>query len=194
MNRSWKQHPTKQWLYGHLPPISKIIQTQWTRYAGHCWRSKDDLISDVLLLTPSHGRANVEQLVRTYLPQLCTNTGCRQGDPPKAIDDRDEWRGTVEEIRARRYTRWWWWWWWWWWKLHIRQVWAGKKNNGVGDKEYWIPHKFNIFHCNRSKIYIYIYIYMCVCVCVCVRVCVCVQTESELDRQIYMKKLRWNNW
>ena len=25
LNKSWKQHPTKQHLYGQLPPISKII-------------------------------------------------------------------------------------------------------------------------------------------------------------------------
>ena len=26
-------------------------------YAGHCWRSKDELISDVLLWTPAYGQA-----------------------------------------------------------------------------------------------------------------------------------------
>ena len=55
MNKSWKQHPTKQLLYGRLPPITKTIQTWRTRYAGYCWRSKDELISDVLLWIPSHG-------------------------------------------------------------------------------------------------------------------------------------------
>ena len=40
MNKSWRQHPTKHQLYGHLPPITKTIQVRRTRYAGHCWRSK----------------------------------------------------------------------------------------------------------------------------------------------------------
>ena len=57
LNRSWRQHPTKQQLYGHLPPITKTIQITRTRHAGHCWRSRDELISDVLLRTPSHGHA-----------------------------------------------------------------------------------------------------------------------------------------
>ena len=35
MNRSWRQHPTKQQLYGRLPPITKIIQVRRTRHAGH---------------------------------------------------------------------------------------------------------------------------------------------------------------
>ena len=49
LNKSWRQQPIKQQLYGHLPPIMKIIQFRWTRHVGHCWRSKDKLISDILL-------------------------------------------------------------------------------------------------------------------------------------------------
>ena len=49
LNKSWRQHPTRHQLYSHLPPITKTIQVRRTRHAGHCWRSKDELISDVLL-------------------------------------------------------------------------------------------------------------------------------------------------
>ena len=52
LNKSWKQHPIKQQLYGHLPPISKTIQIRWSRHSGHSWRSKDELISNFLLWTP----------------------------------------------------------------------------------------------------------------------------------------------
>ena len=34
---------------------------------GTCWRSKEELISDVLLWTPSHRHASVGQPGRTYL-------------------------------------------------------------------------------------------------------------------------------
>ena len=54
LNKSWRQHPTKHQLYGHLPLITKTIQVRWTRHAGHCWKSRDELISDVLLWTPPH--------------------------------------------------------------------------------------------------------------------------------------------
>ena len=57
LNKSWRQHPTKHQLYGHLLPITKTIQVRRTRHAGHCWRSRDKLISDVLLWTPTYGRA-----------------------------------------------------------------------------------------------------------------------------------------
>ena len=49
LNKSWRQHPTRHQLYGHLPPITKTIQVRRTRHAGDCWRSSDELISDVLL-------------------------------------------------------------------------------------------------------------------------------------------------
>ena len=51
LNRSRRQHPTRQQLYAHLSPITKTIQNRWTRHAGHCWRSRDELISDVHLWT-----------------------------------------------------------------------------------------------------------------------------------------------
>ena len=48
LNKSWRQHPTRHQLYGHLPPITKTVQVRRTRHAGHCWRSRDELINDVL--------------------------------------------------------------------------------------------------------------------------------------------------
>ena len=56
LNKSWRQHSTKQQLYGHLPPITETIKVRRTRHAGHCWRSRDELISDALLRTSSLGR------------------------------------------------------------------------------------------------------------------------------------------
>ena len=49
LNKSWRHQ-----LYGHLPPITKTIQVRRTRHAGHCWRSKDELVSDVYTYGPPH--------------------------------------------------------------------------------------------------------------------------------------------
>ena len=65
LNKSWRQHPTKRQLNGHLPPITKTIQARRTRHAGHRWRSRDELISDVLLWTPTYGRAKAGRPART---------------------------------------------------------------------------------------------------------------------------------
>ena len=39
LNKSWRQHPKKQQLYNHQPPIRKTIKIRRTRHAGHYWRS-----------------------------------------------------------------------------------------------------------------------------------------------------------
>ena len=67
LNKSWRQHPTRHQLYGHLQPITITIQVRRTRHAGHCWRSREELISDVLLWTPNNGRAKQDdQLEHTF--------------------------------------------------------------------------------------------------------------------------------
>ena len=76
IDKSWMQHPTKKQLNSHLPPIMKTIQVRWTRNVGHCWRNRDELISDKLLWTSSHGWAKAGWPARTYVQQLCSDTGC----------------------------------------------------------------------------------------------------------------------
>ena len=67
LNKSWNQHPTKQLLYGNLSLITETIQVRQTRHAEHCWRSRDELISNLLLWTPAHGRAKAGRAVGTYI-------------------------------------------------------------------------------------------------------------------------------
>ena len=111
LNKSWRQHPTRHQLYDHLPPVTKTIQVRRTIHAGHCWRSKDELISDVLLWTPAYGQAKAGRSARTYTQQLCEDTGCSPEHLPEAMNDREKWREWVKDIRANG-TTWWWWWWW----------------------------------------------------------------------------------
>ena len=100
LNKSWRQQPTRHQLYGHLPPITKTIQVRRTRHVRHCWRSKDELISDVLLWSPAYGQAKAGRPARTYIQLLCEDTGCRPEDLPEAMNDREKWRERVRDIRA----------------------------------------------------------------------------------------------
>ena len=75
-----------------------------TRHAGHCWRSRDELISDVLLWTPTHGHAKAGRPARTYIQRLCEDTGCYPEDLPEAMNDREKWREWVRDIRATSTT------------------------------------------------------------------------------------------
>ena len=110
LEQSWRQLPTRHQLYGHLPPITKTIQVRRTRHAGHCWRSRDKLIRDVLLWTPTYGRAKAGRPAQTYIQQLCEDMGCSPEDLPEAMSDREKWRERVRDICATS-TTWWWWWW-----------------------------------------------------------------------------------
>ena len=163
---------------GWVNMIKKTIQVRRTRHAGHCWRSRDELISDILLWTPTHGRAKAGRPARTYIQQLCEDTGCCPEDQPEAINDREKWRERVRYIRATSTT----WWWWVWIYNNVRRVLA----NGPGDrclipggviaktkkkkktkkikekKRYLMLLCFNTHHykirIKRKLIYIYIYI------------------------------------
>ena len=100
LNKSWRQQPTRHQLYGHLPPIMKTIQVRRIRHVGHCWRSRDELISDVLLWTLTYGQAKAGQPAQIYIQQLYEDTGCSPEDIPEAIYDREEWQEKVRDISA----------------------------------------------------------------------------------------------
>ena len=102
LNKSWQQHPTRHQLHGHLPSITKTIHARRTRHAGHCWRSKDEVISDVLLWTPSYGQAKAGRPAWTYIQQLWEDTGCSLEDLPEGEMAREG-----QDIRASG-TTWWW--------------------------------------------------------------------------------------
>ena len=82
------------WCHGSISP--KAI------YAGHYWRSRDELISDILLWVPSHGRAKIGRPARTYIRQLCADTGCSLEDLPGAMNDQDG-RGSGRSVLAVRH-------------------------------------------------------------------------------------------
>ena len=100
---SWEQHPTRKRLYGKLSTISSTIREQRTQYAGHCWRSKKELVSSLLLWTPKHGHTRVGRPCRTYIEQLLQDTGWKMEElesVKEAMEDRDVWRQRVTLVRA----------------------------------------------------------------------------------------------
>ena len=53
---TWQQHMTNDQLYGSLPKISQVIKESRSKFSGHCWRSKHEVISKLLLWEPLHGK------------------------------------------------------------------------------------------------------------------------------------------
>ena len=58
------------------------------------------IISDVLLWTPTYGRAKAGRPARTYIQQLREDTGFSPDDLPEAMNYREKWRERVRDIRA----------------------------------------------------------------------------------------------
>ena len=148
LNKSLWQHPTKQLVCGHLPPITKTIKIRRTWHTVHCWRSMDELISEYKnslcfsifvnfcgfthtlslslslthththtrpythkWLTPSHGRVKAGRPTRTYVQQLCADTGCSlvEAMDDRGSGERERERERVRDIHADSATWWWWW-------------------------------------------------------------------------------------
>ena len=86
-----KKYPTQQQVYGHLPLILRTIRVRRARYSRHCWLDKDELISDVLQWTPTHGHTSAGWLAKMYVHQLCPDIGYRLVDLPGAMADWDGW-------------------------------------------------------------------------------------------------------
>ena len=95
LTKSWKQQTTKQKVHGHLPPISQTIQVRRARLRK---RNKDKLVSNVLW-TPIHGHTSVGWPVKTYILQLCLDTGyCLKDLAAVVIVNR--WQESVKGICA----------------------------------------------------------------------------------------------
>ena len=70
----------------------------------------------VLLWTHTHGRAKAGRPARTYIQQLCEDTGCWPEDLPEAMNDTEKWRERVRDIRVTNTT------WWWWWYIYVYRL------------------------------------------------------------------------
>ena len=101
----WKFHCQKSKLWPFFKPGN-------SRFERCAVMAIAEIISDILLWTPSHGLAKAGWPARTYIQQLCANTGCSPEDLPEEMDDREGWQERVRDIHADAVTWWWWWWWW----------------------------------------------------------------------------------
>ena len=54
-------------------------------------------------MDPTYGREKAGRPARTYIQQLCEDTGCSLEDLPGAMNDREKWREKVRDIRAARH-------------------------------------------------------------------------------------------
>ena len=95
-NISGREHKTKAEIYGDIPPISTIVARRRTRFAGHCFRAKDQLISDVICLRlpcPTRGRRPMN-----YIDCIARDIQHDIADMQTLMMDRNSWHHIVNSV------------------------------------------------------------------------------------------------
>ncbi|KAL5270988.1 hypothetical protein ACHWQZ_G001587 [Mnemiopsis leidyi] len=95
-NLHWKDHPTLKRIYGDLPSIATVLAQRRARFAGHCMRAHDQIISSVLpWRLPQTGRG---RRPLTFLDTVARDAGVEIGDLRGVMLDRTVWRNIVEQF------------------------------------------------------------------------------------------------
>ena len=81
-----------------MPESLRIRKLQ---FVGHSLRGKEELISKYLLWEPKHGRRNTRTPSTTYLDQLKRGTDLRMKELKNIMEDREEWKKLVGDVRVR---------------------------------------------------------------------------------------------
>ena len=96
-NLSWKKHPTRHRIYGDLHPISTTVAQRRARFAGHCMRASDQVISSIL---PSREPLNNKRGRRplTFLDIVARDAELDVHEMKTVMLDRAVWRHVVDGI------------------------------------------------------------------------------------------------
>ena len=105
LNVPWREHPTNERLYGSIPKVMTLIREQRTRLAGHLFRNKEELASDLILWQPTYGHRGRGRPNKTYIDQLASDAECPSEHLATLMSNRNEWKERVKAIRVTRPLR-----------------------------------------------------------------------------------------
>ena len=88
LNISWRDHKSNKDLYGKIPKITDTIREQRLRFSCQCSKSKNEVVSDVLLWLPIHGRRSRGSPAKTFVDQIMEDTSCNYEELPNAMMNR----------------------------------------------------------------------------------------------------------
>ena len=94
-NISCKSHPTKKHIYGDIPSISSILKARRVWFAGHCFRAENEIISSLLLWTPTN---QTRSRKLSYPDAIARDIGIDRTDLGTVMLDREIWREHVNSI------------------------------------------------------------------------------------------------
>ena len=86
-NVTWQKLITNEVLHAGIPRILTTIRERCSRFSGHCWRSINEVVSDLVLWELEHGKRSVRGQARTFVDLLEADTGVPRNCLPVAMDD-----------------------------------------------------------------------------------------------------------
>ena len=96
LNISWRDHVSNKDLYGDLPSLSSTIRQRRLRFAGHCFRAKNQPVTNLLFWTPSTGKRGRGAGIKTFPKSLLEDTSSSSnGEIQGLMGDRHLWRQRV---------------------------------------------------------------------------------------------------
>ena len=97
-NLNWQDHPNLQRIYGDLPRISTTVAIRRARFAGHCMRASDQIISTILPWREQQKNRGRRPL--TFLDTVARDTEVQVDDLRTAMSDRAVWRTLVNGVSS----------------------------------------------------------------------------------------------
>ena len=91
-NVTWQQGITSEVLYAGLPRTVTTIRERHLRFSGHCWGSKNEVVSDLVLWEPKQGKRSIGGQARTFVDLLEADIGVPRDCLLAVMDDRVGWR------------------------------------------------------------------------------------------------------
>ena len=79
LNISLRDHISNKELYGDLPPVSTSLQICRLKFIAHCWRSKNETVSPLLLWDPKPGSRSRERPATIFILGSCICHGQQTG-------------------------------------------------------------------------------------------------------------------
>lgn len=83
---------TNEDLYGDRPKITDKIRSRRLKFAGHCRRQEDELVSKLVLWLPTHGQRKQGRPPLTYIDTLRQDTGLEVDELDTCMQNRAVWR------------------------------------------------------------------------------------------------------
>ena len=96
-----RNQKTNKELYSNLPKIIDTLMIRRPQFIGHCWRKKDEVISDLLLWEPKHNTRKRGRPATTYVDQLRNDTGLSIAELKSIMGNRKEWMKLINGVRVR---------------------------------------------------------------------------------------------